>query len=455
MSITIRRIIFYSFCVIFLIATPIVILYASGYEIDWQHLFTPLGIQKTGMTIIYSEPPGANIYLNGQKQEQLLNTFFAKLNLPASSPIKTPTRIKNLAPGTYDLLVELPGYWPWQRKIKIYSGKITHVLDINLFRKNSPQLLATASLQAVYLSPSVKKILLPAAGLLLDLKSEKIQQLPQTGQNIEPAWAADGNQVVLGKTVINLKNEVKNLSLDKIIGPTITDLKWNGETNKLYYLHNQELNRFDLGSEKNEVLVSEDKILDYEIKNKFLYYAVKTGLTSHFKIYSLNDKKIVKDIAVPYSENYRLINPSAKLINLYDDKYQTLYLLDPSPTAAEPLVETIDSVKQTAWINDQTLIWADDYEIWQLDLAKNEKQLITRWSEPIQSISKTKADNYLLYSTANKINVITWNVDEEIQVTELAAGENISNLAYDENEKNLYFTATINGQSGLYKLNIQ
>jgi len=52
---------------LFAIISSLIILYASGYEINWQHLLTPLGVQKTGMIIIHSEPSGADIFLNNKK----------------------------------------------------------------------------------------------------------------------------------------------------------------------------------------------------------------------------------------------------------------------------------------------------------------------------------------------------------------------------------------------------
>jgi tricorn protease-like protein len=177
--------------------------------------------------------------------------------------------------------------------------------------------------------------------------------------------------------------------------------------------------------------------------------------SSVFAYNDLQDKKIVKEIDLPASDGYQLINPGAKLLNLYDQKYETLYLFDPSATAANPLLETIDSVKKTEWINDKELVWANDYEIWVLDLDKNENKLITRWSLPITSIIKTKAVNYILYTTEKNINVITWTPADEIQVTELTSFDSITSPIFDDNEKNLYFTAKSGDSEGLYRLNIQ
>jgi len=175
MNLTLRRIIFFSFCLLFLVISPLIILYASGYELDWKHLFTPLAVQKTGMTIIHSEPSGADIFLNNKEAQH-----FSLLPNSKDNAIKTPAIIKDLAPGSYDLRVEIPGYWPWERQINIFPGKITHVLDINLFRKNSAQLLTKLASQNISLAPNNKKIFLPASGQLFDLKSQNLEKISST-----------------------------------------------------------------------------------------------------------------------------------------------------------------------------------------------------------------------------------------------------------------------------------
>lgn len=457
MTLVLRRIIFYSFCLVFFITSPIVILYASGYQIDWRHIFTPLAVQKTGMTIIESNPPGANIYLNGQEQKPFAGIFLEKISLGKNEAIKTPAKIKNLLPGTYDLRIESPGYWPWERRIIISPGKITHILDINLFKNDKPTRFFDLPLQSIYLSPNNKKMLLAASGLLLDLKTEKSEKVSEDFQTASATatWSSDNNQIILGKNLLNLKNPLKNLDLNKIIGSDIANLKWNSETDKIYYQYKNAIDCFNLNNQMDEVLIKENGVIDYLIKGKELYCAVKNDFSTKLKFYSLNDKKITKEIDLPFSDGYKLINPNSKYINLYDEKYQTLYLIDPSPSSANQLIQTLNSVGKTEWVNDEELIWANDFEIWVLDFNKNEKRLITRWSEPIDSIIKTKAENYILYSTEKTINVITWSSNDEIQVEELVVMDKVFSPIFDDIEKNLYFMGQSGSETGLYKINIQ
>jgi hypothetical protein len=457
MSLKLRRLIFYSFCLAFLVITPIVFLYASGYQIDRRHLFTPLAVQKTGMAIVYSEPSGAEISLNGQKQKTLADIIFKKKILGKDVEIRTPARIKNLIPGFYDLRVELPGYWPWERRIEVFPGKITHVLDINLFRKNKPLRVAELAGQEISLAPNGKKIFLSASSALFDLKEETLSPALLGGQTASSTaiWSPDSGKIIIGKNLFNLKNPAKNINLEKSIGAGIFNLRWNGESDKVYYQYKDTINCLDLENQKNETLVKGSKIVDYTIKGKELYYIEENNLTARLKFYSLNDKKIDKEMGLPFSDGYRLINQESKLLNLFDEKYKTLYLIDPAVNATSPLIKTIDSIERTEWASDKELIWTNNFEIWVLNLEKGEKRLITRWSEPIKSIIKTGAENYILYTTEKAINVITWTVSNEIRVTELAAMDKIFAPVFDSGEKNLYFLASDKEKNGLYKLNIQ
>ena len=76
MTLKARRIMRTIFLLAFLIATPLVSLYAAGYKFSLQKG----GLQKTGMLILDTEPQGARIYLNGVPQQtaikKLVNEVF-------------------------------------------------------------------------------------------------------------------------------------------------------------------------------------------------------------------------------------------------------------------------------------------------------------------------------------------------------------------------------------------
>src|SRR3989339_1238981 len=132
MSLKQRQALFIFFILVFLTATPLISLYAIGYKIGSGFSF-----QKTGMLILDTDPKGAKIHLDGKIQQN----FFKRIYAEEQSYIRTPAKIKNLLPGTYDVRVELPGFWPWQKKLTVNPGQSTFAADIRPFKKALPQLL--------------------------------------------------------------------------------------------------------------------------------------------------------------------------------------------------------------------------------------------------------------------------------------------------------------------------
>ena len=87
-----RRVLYTLFILAFLIITPAIILYASGYKIG-----NGLKLQKTGIFIIDSKPRGAKIYLNDKLEQDQIKKWL----LDKNSFVVTPAKIKNLLPGEY------------------------------------------------------------------------------------------------------------------------------------------------------------------------------------------------------------------------------------------------------------------------------------------------------------------------------------------------------------------
>ena len=82
-----RKIIFYIFALIYLVVAPLTILYALGY------IFSPTQqtLVATGLISLSSEPPQAQVWLNGELLKE-----------------KTPVILRNLKPGPYTLRMGLP-----------------------------------------------------------------------------------------------------------------------------------------------------------------------------------------------------------------------------------------------------------------------------------------------------------------------------------------------------------
>jgi WD40 repeat protein len=138
MSLRVRRIIYLIFILIFVVITPLIILYTAGYRYN----FKKNKIQKTGILILKSNPKDASIYLNNQIQKE-----------------KTPARIANLLPEDYSVRLEKENFYPWQKKLTVKSKLTTFAEDIILFKKGLPAEVKIGQINSISLSPDEKKLI--------------------------------------------------------------------------------------------------------------------------------------------------------------------------------------------------------------------------------------------------------------------------------------------------------
>src|SRR3989338_5461590 len=82
--------------VVFVLITPILVLYARGFKVDWENK----SIVKTGALVIRSEPDKAQIYLDDKKLDQT-----------------TPTNLRFLVPNDYNFRIEKEGYQSWTKRL--------------------------------------------------------------------------------------------------------------------------------------------------------------------------------------------------------------------------------------------------------------------------------------------------------------------------------------------------
>jgi hypothetical protein len=88
---------------IFLIATPLIVLYVRGITYD----FTTKSFVKTGILTIRSNPSSVNVYLNNR----LIRRSEGDINF--------------LTPGQYQITLEKTGYQSWQKRLLISAGDVT------------------------------------------------------------------------------------------------------------------------------------------------------------------------------------------------------------------------------------------------------------------------------------------------------------------------------------------
>ena len=108
----IRNFLFYLSVLVFFTGLPFILSFALGYKFDHRTMkFT-----QTGLISIKTHPQGANIYLDARLLKD-----------------KTPATIQELLPGSYNIKVELAGYYPWITQVNVHPRKVSRFEQIILF----------------------------------------------------------------------------------------------------------------------------------------------------------------------------------------------------------------------------------------------------------------------------------------------------------------------------------
>ncbi len=144
-----RKIFFYIFLVIYLIACPLIVLYAFGF------IFTPNSIEpiaKTGLVYLSTVPPGASIYLNNELTQ-----------------LKTPASLQNLNPGDYIIRLTMDGYYDWSHDVTITPNNASVFDKILLIPdKRQPKLLLDEKFENLIPLPKMNLFLLQKSATLKD-----------------------------------------------------------------------------------------------------------------------------------------------------------------------------------------------------------------------------------------------------------------------------------------------
>ncbi len=243
-----RKVFWILFSAIYLIAAPLTILYALGY------LFNPMEqtLLQTGLISLQTEPSQAQIWLNGRSVKD-----------------KTPTVLRNLKPGTYEIRLQLPGYKPWHRKVRVESEQAIRLEKILLFPERiQAEILGNFPITRLIHSTETGHLIVlqghTASGLWLFDRERKqlLALLPQTryeNAQVENVFLhPDGGKVLLALrkegVFLTLFVEFENMLLNSIQRSEVTHLlpempqsiQWSSsEKDSLFYLTADTLKRVD------------------------------------------------------------------------------------------------------------------------------------------------------------------------------------------------------------------
>ncbi len=453
MSLKTRRILYIVFILAFLLITPLLIFYSLGY--NFQSGFK---LQKSGILVIETEPKGAKINIEGENVQK----FWGKILNKDKYFVRTPAKIKNLNPGDYNIQVKLKGYWPWTKKLTIYSGQTTFAEDIYLFKNDKPILIKKIPKGISDFSPNKK--------YFININQKQATLINLDNQNLETfvfdnststsdltktiSWSNNEKKIMTNLDIFFLDDWSSPIHVKSILGEEFSNFKWGDfDNDTVLYIYDKKLFSFNLSTKNNREILDAKNIISFLPKNDNIYLIKQTDNKSQLQIWNQTSKINRLWLELPFS-NYNFININHGLINLFDYNYNILYLIDPDSNL-KPLKQILYNCKKMQWVTNTKLLYTTGYEIWLFDLNSLEKKLLTRISEQINNIEWHPSNNYIIFSTKKNINILELDNREKHSITKIAEFNNIEQMSLDKKGETVFFTTNDKGERKLYKIFIQ
>lgn len=144
MTIRERKMLFILAILLFIIISPIIILYALGYNFD----FFKNKVVPTGGLYLNIMPKGVKIFIDGKLEKE---------NSPYS--LGSGIFIKDMPEKTYNLEIKKNDYFDWKKEIAVKSSLVTEFKYVLLIKKNPDLILTTfKNINEINKAEKIKKI---------------------------------------------------------------------------------------------------------------------------------------------------------------------------------------------------------------------------------------------------------------------------------------------------------
>lgn len=444
MTLTQRRIFLIVLVVVFIIAAPLVILYSSGYQIDWK----TWRLQKTGGIYINAYPKGASISVDGVQKEIISTLFLSQGKL-----------ISGLIPGTHDVKVEKSGFTPWEKNLEVKPNLVTEARNIFLAPINKKESVVVDGINDFIVSDSQALIAYSQKNTItiLDLASGAANVIPQhAGESIgKISFGSDENHLIIESF---LKNKVRKYVTNVKTG-AITDIP-EDEADKYVVLR-----QYPSGQEKLAALSSRNTLYTIDLASP----NAKTETARNVSTFELFDTKLIYATLAPtilyekdlvsgetvqitqspidnFDSSARILRSGDGHLAIIDNK-KTLYLYDDVNAVFNLVARNI--IKASFSPDKKKLLYQNRNELYVKYLRDiliqpykkiGDVDFITRFSQPIQNSEWFSYDNeHILFATEGKLKLVELDDRDERNTQDISAVRSPLKIKYNSYDDYIYF----------------
>lgn len=435
---------------LFLLTTPLIILYSQGYRFD----FETKSFFQTGSFSFKAWPRGSLVSIDN-KLEKKTDFLFGTIY------------IENLLPKKYNIEIRKDGYYSWKKDLKIKEGEVTESKNIFLIPKNPQFNSLEIKVDNFFPSPDGKKAILKIneeenwSLASLDLKNntpslffetENFLEIYRKSDFVNLEWSLDSKRFLL-KTeteknqyfVVEIENGLSIFPLDFLIidvdkvsfhpqNPQVVLLTRNLKEDRSIFSVNYKEKSFP-----NLIL---NNFLAFNIFNNHLFWLDNKGFIHQSNLSG-------KENILINREHFSLdSNPQIELIAFSDNKFSLniegkLYFFDRERQSFEKISNGVKEIKISP--DSKKVAYYTNHEIWLLFLDKIEEQpkrekgdrvFLTRFSEEISDIF-WYTGHYLIFSANNEIKVIEIDDRDKVNIYTLVEFKS-PEIFWNEYNRKLY-----------------
>ncbi len=421
-----RKLIFFGAVLAFFVTTPIIIFYARGYRINWSKL----KIIKTGAIYANSATKGAGIYVNGEFQGT------------------TPLLVKALTPGNYDIKIQTDATYAWTKNLTVDPSQVAETGAVLLIPKEiaAANVITAENIANYWPTEDWKKIAFVDTQNQLWLYTPASKLLKQISATTTPdtsvSWSAEDNKLLLENDAIFVYDIKKDhftqitIPADQLATTTISHIKWNQEDeNKIFFMSDNSLYEFDfVNSTLRKPL--DQQILAYEIISNQIYYILESNRI-FYRINTAGENKtqislkyvdIDKNAKINIANNQVVVTDAGKVF-LFDSKERLFTQID----------SDVKNMEISSSGNKILLQKEQELFVYTINLEKDNKEFITRYSQSIDDCLWLTTDNHIIFSLGTKLKVTETDIRNHLNIFDLATFNTAAPVKLDPKTNEIYF----------------
>lgn len=419
------------FAIAFFAIAPAVVFYTAGYR--WNPKKGV--IERNGTLIVDTRPNNATVKLNGKLHGDL-----------------SPITLQNMAPGTYEIRLELDGHHAWQKTLDIRPELVTFVNDIQLWINTEPEHIFGGDVHEVVGSPNGRYL------AYTSLRDEDLHvSFLELSSNEEQTFSFGTSSIALpvsirwsdGSSSVYLRSKdgeswiVSRSGVQEIVALPQGTYRWDngilvGSTDGERYLH-------DVANNTTEIMDLPHNTVD--IDGTFAIVS-PTG-TSRLSL--TDESKPDRRYELP-SGDWRFGPTYNGMIFLEADGEWLGF----NPDLDEPTALTIPVASDPQYMRfsgEHLLLSNNQGEIWLTILEESDPELMVRKSQEIKNVFWFRRGTDIFFSTNNQVIVLNLDPRDGRMETVLADFDEIYGIALAD--RILYISAKKAEKQGIFRLQVE